>query len=128
MIGVDVREVIDGVGNSVSSARFEQRIVWIEDLPGDDDIPLPQQAAGILTLLAFEHNVESVLPLLGAPSVKLSERLLEDRVSADMDGEVLAADALVQSLQLRAEVSPLDVEVQDPGVVPISCSPWAKEH
>ena len=40
MVGVDVGEVIDGVGYSVPRAGLEQGVVWIEDLPGDDDVPL----------------------------------------------------------------------------------------
>ena len=40
MVGVDVGEVIDGVGHSVPGAGLEEGVVGVEDLPGDDDVPL----------------------------------------------------------------------------------------
>ena len=42
MVGVDMGEVVDGVSHSISRAGLEQGVVGVEDLPGDDDIPLPQ--------------------------------------------------------------------------------------
>ena len=51
VVGVDVWEVVDGVSDPVTGTALEEGIVGVEDLPGDDDIPLPQQTSGILTLL-----------------------------------------------------------------------------
>ena len=49
--------------------------------------------------------------------MQLPKALLKDCISAHMDGQVLPPDPLVQPLQLRSEVAPLDIKVQHPGVV-----------
>ena len=53
MIGVDVWEVIDGVRNPVTRAALKKSIVGVEDLPGDDDVPLSQQTSSILSFLTY---------------------------------------------------------------------------
>ena len=101
MVGVDVTEVVDGIGDSVAGAALEEGVVGVEDLPADDNVPFPQQPASVLALLAcnytrliiiiiiiinessiifqinhhptFKHDVESVFPLLSRPTVQLSE-------------------------------------------------------
>lgn len=67
--------------------------------------------------LTLKNDIEPVLPLLGRPSVQLPERVLEDVAAAHVDSGLLPPDALVQPLQLRPEVPPLDVEVENPRVV-----------
>ena len=51
MVGVNLRlrEVID----PISRTTPEEGIVGVEDLPGNDDVPLPQQSSSILTLVAY---------------------------------------------------------------------------
>ena len=49
-------EVIDGVGNPITRAALEESIVGVEDLSGDDDIPLPQQTTGILSFLTCQKT------------------------------------------------------------------------
>ena len=39
---------------------LEEGVHGVEDLPGDDDVPLAEQPAGVLTLLPLENNVEPV--------------------------------------------------------------------
>ena len=58
-----------------------------------------------------------MFPLFRRAPVELAKRVLEDVVTADVDGEVLAAHPLVHALQLLAEVAPLDVKVEYLGVV-----------
>ena len=53
MVGVNVREVIDGVSDPISRTTLEEGIDGFEDLPGNDDVPLPQQTFIILTLVAY---------------------------------------------------------------------------
>ena len=55
MIGVYVWEIIDGVRHPVVMATLEEGIVGIEDLPGDDGIPLPQQSSSILPFSTWEQ-------------------------------------------------------------------------
>ena len=58
MVRVNVREVIDGVSDPISRTALKEGIVGVEDLPGDDDVPLPQQSSSILTLLAYwKYNI-----------------------------------------------------------------------
>ena len=65
----------------VSWTTLEECVVRVEDFPRDDHIPghsmknlfgnifslspLPQEPSGVLTLLSFENDVESVLPFFG---------------------------------------------------------------
>ena len=53
VVGVDVGEVVDGVSDPIAGAALEERIVGVEDLAADDDVPLAQQSARVLALLAF---------------------------------------------------------------------------
>ena len=52
MVGMDgcLREVIDSVSNPITKTALEEGVDGLEDLPGDDDIPLTQQFSSILTL------------------------------------------------------------------------------
>ena len=56
MVGVNLRlrEVIDGESDPISRTTLEEGIVGVEDLPGNDDVPLPQQSSSILTLVAYK--------------------------------------------------------------------------
>ena len=53
MVGVNVREIMDGVSDPVTRATLEEGIVGVEDLPGDDDVPLPQQSPSILPFFTW---------------------------------------------------------------------------
>ena len=52
VVGVDVGKVVNAVGDSVTRTALEQGVVGVEDFPGDDDIPLPEQPPCILPLLS----------------------------------------------------------------------------
>ena len=86
MVGVNVREVIDGVSDPISRTTLEEGIVGFEDLPGNDDVQLPQQSFIILALVAyrkakhytkstkwqnftFKDNINPIFPLLCTPPV-----------------------------------------------------------
>ena len=56
VVWVDVAEVVDGVGDPVAGAALEERIVGVEDLAGDDHVPLPQQSSGVLALLTYNKQ------------------------------------------------------------------------
>lgn len=57
VVGVAVGRRVDGVGDAVARRGAEQGVHGVEHLPGDNHVPLPQQAAGVLTLFPFKHNV-----------------------------------------------------------------------
>lgn len=57
VVGVAVRRGVDGVGDPVARRGAEQGVHGVEHLPGDDHVPFPQQASGVLALLPFKHNV-----------------------------------------------------------------------
>ena len=80
-------------------------------------IPLAQKAAGVLALLALEHNVEAVLPVVDAAAIELAVRVVEDVGAAHVHRQVVAADRVLQLVELVAEEAALDVEVEDVGVV-----------
>ena len=42
MIGIDVRKVVNGISDPITSTRLEQSVIWVEDLSGDDDIPFSE--------------------------------------------------------------------------------------
>jgi len=65
----------------------------------------------------FKHNVEAMFPLVSTAAEQFTEGVLEHVFSAHVDSEVLAPHALVQPLQLLAEVTPLHIEVEDARVV-----------
>ena len=100
VVGVDVGEVVDGVGHPVPGAGLEQGVVGVEDLPGDDDVPLPQQPPGILPLLPLEHDVEPVLPLLRAPPVQISEGIFKHCASPHMNSQVLTSYTFTRYIEI----------------------------
>lgn len=57
VVGVAVRGGINGVRDTVARGSAEQGVHGVEHLTGDDHVPFPQQAASILALLPFKHNV-----------------------------------------------------------------------
>lgn len=57
MVGIAVGRGVDGVGDAVARRGAEQGVHGVEHLPGDDHVPLPEQAAGVLALLPFKHYV-----------------------------------------------------------------------
>ncbi len=59
VVGVAVGGRVDGVGDAVSLRRAEQRVHRVEDLARDDNVPLAQQAARVLTLLACRKAHQS---------------------------------------------------------------------
>ena len=62
VVGVGLRLLIDGVSDLVAWRHLEQGVHGVENLPGDDDVPLPKKSARVLTLLPLEHNVEPGTP------------------------------------------------------------------
>ena len=100
VVGVDVGEVVDGVGHPVPGAGLEQGVVGVEDLPRDDDVPLPQQPPGILPLLPLEHDVEPVLPLLRAPPVQISEGIFKHCASPHMNSQVLTSNTFTRYIEI----------------------------
>jgi hypothetical protein len=117
MVGIAVRRRIDHVSDAIAWRHREKRVHRIEDLAGDDHVPLAQQTARVLSFLVLEHNVEAILPLFGVASVKFPERILEDIHAVHMNGEFLASNSIVESLQLNAEVTSLHVKVEDARVI-----------
>jgi len=49
--------------------------------------------------------------------VQFPERVLKDVVPSDVNSQLFTTDALVQPVQLRSEIAPLDVKVKDACVV-----------
>jgi hypothetical protein len=50
MVGVAVRRGVDCVCDAVTRGSFKQGIHWVEDLPGNDNVPFSQQTSSILAL------------------------------------------------------------------------------
>ena len=50
VVGVTVGGGVDGVSDAVARRRAEQRVHRVEDLLGDDQVPLSQQTSRILAL------------------------------------------------------------------------------
>lgn len=84
MLRVDVRGLVNHVGDHVAGGRDEQGVVGVEDLPRDHREPFPQQAARVLALLSLEHNVEALLPLGRAQTVQLAERVREQMLTTHL--------------------------------------------
>lgn len=49
--------------------------------------------------------------------MQFAERVFKDMLALDMDGEILSADSCVGTFELRAEVTTLDVKVQNSSVI-----------
>jgi hypothetical protein len=73
VIVIAVRRGVDHVSDAIAGRNSEQSVHGIEDFARNDHVPLAKQATSVLTLLVLEHDVESVLPLLGIAAVELTE-------------------------------------------------------
>lgn len=51
MVTVAVRRLVDGVGDAIARGRAEQGVHGVEDLTGDNDVPLTEKTTCILTIL-----------------------------------------------------------------------------
>lgn len=65
----------------------------------------------------FKNNIKPVFPFVWCPAMEFSEGVLKHLCSPHMDSQLLASMSFVHSLQFSSEVAPLDVKVQDSGVV-----------
>ena len=117
MIRVDMRARIRHVGHAIAGRGLEEGVVGVEHLPGDYEVPLPQESAGVLAFFALERDVQVRLHLLRVAPVQFAEGILEDVVATEMNDQVLPPQALVQLLQLLPKVASLDVKVQQSCVV-----------
>ncbi len=95
MVRIDVRQSVGNVSHTVARGELKQGVVWIEHLPGDNQIPLAKQTPHILSLLPLKLDVQIPLEFLGRASVQLSERVLEDVVSTDMNHDVISPHPIV---------------------------------
>jgi len=91
MIGVDEREWVDGVRAVVTGRGAEKRVHRVENLARYDQVPLAQDAAGILAVLAVENNVEPRPELARRASVEFAERVLEQMIASHSDCHVIAS-------------------------------------
>lgn len=57
VVGIAVRRRVYSVCDAVAWGGAKQGVHRVEHLSGDYHVPLPQKAAGILTLLPFKHNI-----------------------------------------------------------------------
>ena len=57
VVGVAVGGGVDGVGDTLTLRGLKQHIVGIEDLTGDNEVPLPQQPTGVLAFFSCIHTI-----------------------------------------------------------------------
>eukprot|EP00982_Pelagococcus_subviridis_P003376 25575-Pelagococcus_subviridis.AAC.1 len=98
--------------------QLEQRVPGVEHLSREEDVPLARQTARVDALLAAELNREPPAHLRGFQMLQLRERVHEHLLP--VDGRAHAAVvprprlALREILQLRSDVRPLVIEVDQP--------------
>ena len=113
VVGVHVGAGVGFVGDPVPRRSGEQGVVWVEHIPGDDDVEFSQEPPGVLSLFSLKLDVEISLEVLGRAAVEFPEGVLKDVLSAEMDHDVLSTEpAVVDEFQLVPEVAPLDVKVE----------------
>ena len=123
---IDIGIRIDSVCHAVVGSLGEERVVRIEHLswdyqePKNNDSnsaliktgsPFSQQASSILPLFVVENDVELALPVFGLLSMKFSKRVVEDRLSIDVDRCISSRRVLFDLIEFFSEVAALDVEV-----------------
>lgn len=112
VVGVTVGACVGLIRYSVPWGGGEEGIIRVEHLPGHDHEPFSQKSSGILSLFAFEHDIQSALHLLCASPVELSVRVFEHVFASDVDRKVVSSDSFVESFELLTEETTFDVKVE----------------